>query len=206
MRSFVVHFFFVFQDIMWLVKSSWCVLWCSIHHISWVSDRCRSEFALWWFFVRKSCHSTGSFFFLVLTNRHSLSFHKFERQRFLFGVDNALFTCYWYLGVLSFWFQFFSVESCHFMCLSVMRFFSLQVFPFLITVSSWYYHFDVLIFILLFKSTGVAVVALANLRWCVFVSTKLSQIGSFHKLLVLATECFFSFDIFEIHSDAFWGC
>ena len=48
------------------------------------------------------------------------------------------------------------------------------------------------------------VVALANLRWSVFVSIKLSQIGSFHKLLVLATECFFSFDIFEIHSDAFW--
>ena len=48
------------------------------------------------------------------------------------------------------------------------------------------------------------IVALANLRWSVFVSIKLSQIGSFHKLLVLATECFFSFDIFEIHSDAFW--
>ena len=29
---------------------------------------------------------------------------------------------------------FFSVESCLFMCLSVMRFFSLQVFPFLISV------------------------------------------------------------------------
>ena len=29
----------------------------------------------------------------------------------------------------------FSVESCLFMCLPVMRFFSLQAFPFLITVS-----------------------------------------------------------------------
>ena len=61
-----------------------------------------------------------------------------------------------------------------------MRFFSLQVFPILITVSGWYYHFDVLFFIHLFKSTGVVVVALSNLRWIVFVSIKLSQIGSFH--------------------------
>ena len=39
----------------------------------------------------------------------------------------------------------------------------------------------------------------------IFVRKKLSsQIGSFHWLLVLATECFFSFDIFEIHRDIFW--
>ena len=101
--------FFVFQDIVWLVKSFWYVHCCSIHQVYCVCGRCRSEFALWWFFVRKSFrHSTGSFyFFLVLTTRHSLSFHKFERQRCFFGVDNALFTCYWYLGRLSFWFQFF---------------------------------------------------------------------------------------------------
>ena len=63
-----------------------------------------------------------------------------------------------------------------------------------------------LIFVLLFKSTSVAIVAPANLRWSDFVSIKLSQIGSFHYLLVLATECFFSFDIFEIPRDAFSGC
>ena len=97
-----------------------------------------------------------------------------------FGVENALLTCYWYLWVLSSWFQFFSVESCHFMFLSVMRFFLLQVFPFLIRVSGWYYLFDVLIFIHLFNSTGVVVAALANLRWSVYVSIKFSQIGSFH--------------------------
>ena len=43
-----------------------------------------------------------------------------------------------------------------------------------------------LIFVHLFKSTSVAIVALANLRWSDFVSIKLSQIGSFHYLLVLA--------------------
>ena len=62
-----------------------------------------------------------------------------------------------------------------------------------------------LISVLLFNSTRVAIVARAILRWSVFFSIKLSQIGSFHLLLVLATECFFSFDIFEIPSDAFWG-
>ena len=63
-----------------------------------------------------------------------------------------------------------------------------------------------LIFVHLFNSTSVAFVAMANLRWSDFVSIKLSQIGSFHYLLVLATECFFSFDIFEILRDAFSGC
>ena len=69
---------------------------------------------------------------------------------------------------LVFDFNFFFVESCHFMCLSVMRFF-------LVTSGSIFDHsvwlilfFDVLIFIHLFNSNGVVVVALANLRWCVF--------------------------------------
>ena len=62
-----------------------------------------------------------------------------------------------------------------------------------------------LIFVHLFNSTRVAIVALANLRWSDFISKKLSQIGSFHYLLVLATECFFTFDIFEIPRDAFSG-
>ena len=34
----------------------------------------------------------------------------------------------------------------------------------------------------------------------------LSQIDSFHGLLVLATECFLSFHMFEMHSDAFLVC
>ena len=92
------------------------------------------------------------------------------------------------------------------MCLSVMRFFSLKVLPFLITVTGLHSFFDVLIFVKLFNSTSVAIVALANSRWSVFVSIKLSQIGSFHYLLFLATDCFFNFDIFEIPRDAFSGC
>ena len=98
----------------------------------------------------------------------------------------------------------FSVEPCLFMCLSVMRVFSSQVLPFLITVSGWCYHFDVLIFfsfIQFYWGSGRCTSEFALER---FVSIKLSQNGSFHKLLVLATECFFIFDIFEIYSDAFW--
>ena len=65
MRSFVYNFFFfIFQDLVWLVKSSWCVHCCTIHQFFWVSDRCRSEFALWWFFVRKKLSQYWQFFFL----------------------------------------------------------------------------------------------------------------------------------------------
>ena len=63
-----------------------------------------------------------------------------------------------------------------------------------------------LIFVNLFNSTRVAIVALANLRWSDFVSIKLSQIGSFHYLLFLATECFFNFDMFQTPRDAFSEC
>ena len=62
-----------------------------------------------------------------------------------------------------------------------------------------------LIFVHLFNSTSVAIVALANSHCSDFISIKLSQIGSFHYLLVLATECFFNFDIFEEPRDAFSG-
>ena len=174
--------FFIFQDIMWLVKLSWCVHCCSIQQYYWVSYRCRSEFTLWWFFVRKQLLSQYWQFFLLF----GLDYQTFlvfinlrDRAAFLglimlFLLVDVTWEC------LIIVFSFFSVESCLFMCLSLMWFFSLQVFPFLITASGWYYHFNVLVFIHLFKLSGVAVVSLANLRWCVFVSTKLSQIGSFH--------------------------
>ena len=74
------------------------------------------------------------------------------------------------------------------------------------SVSGWHNCFDELIFIHLFNYTGVVVVAEADLRCGDFCSKKLSsQIGSFHELLVLATDCFFNFDIFEIHSDGVFG-
>ena len=52
-------------------------------------------------FEKKCRHSTGSFsFFLVLTTRHYLSFHKFERQWCLFGFGNTFIFCQGYLGRL----------------------------------------------------------------------------------------------------------
>ena len=89
------------------------------------------------FLSEKSCrHSTGSFsFFLVLTTRHSLSFDKFERQSCLLEVDNAFLLVDVTWECLIFHISFFSLESCLLMCLSVMRFFSLQVFPLMTKVS-----------------------------------------------------------------------
>ena len=89
------------------------------------------------FLSEKSCRqSTGSFsFFLVSTTRHSMSFHKFERQSCLFGVDKAFLLVDVSWECLIFDFRFFSMESTLFMCLSVMRFFVLQVSKFLNTVS-----------------------------------------------------------------------
>ena len=54
--------FFIFQDSVWLVKKSWWVRCCYNHQFYWVRDRCRSGFALWWFFVRRKLSSQiGSF-------------------------------------------------------------------------------------------------------------------------------------------------
>ena len=97
-----------------------------------------------------------------------------------FGVENALFTCYWYLGVLSSWFQFFFCGIMPFYVSISDAVFLVTSFSILIRVSGWYYLFAVLILIHLFNSTEVAVFALASLRWSVFFSIKSSQIGSFH--------------------------
>ena len=200
--------FFNFEDSVWLVKSTWCVNCCFIRQIYWVGDSCRSEFELWWFFVRKKIVVTVLAVFLsfwswlpdiiwVFTNLK-------DSGAFLgLVMPLKLVKGTWEGLIIDFT---FFLESCLFMCLSVMRFFSLHVFPCLITVTGWHSFFDLLIFVHIFNSTSVGIVALSNSRWSDFVSIKLSQIGSFHYLLVLATECFFSFDIFEIPSDAFSGC
>ena len=302
MRFFVVHFFFIFQDSVWLVKKSWCVHCCSIHRFYWPSDRCRRGFALWWFFVRKKLSSQiGSFhWLLVLATECFLSFDIFEIHSdnfmgcyYLLGLLTVhgstkflnLVLCFWnmsffvfipdaifcstiffsYFRTLCGWLSHFDAfiivpfiryiafvvvaeanlrcgdslsekvfvtvlavflsfwswlphipwvfinlkDSAAFLglimhCLFVIGTWKRLVFDFSFflwnhvilcvyqwcgfsrykwfhfwSVSGWYYIFDVLIFIPLFNSTVVVVVALANLRWTVFVSIKLSQIGSF---------------------------
>ena len=87
-------FFLIFQDIVWLVNSSWYFHWCSIHQFYWISGRCRSEFALWWFFVQKSCRQCWQFFSLFCLDYQTfLEFSQIWRTELLFGVDNAFFTC-----------------------------------------------------------------------------------------------------------------
>ena len=87
-------FFLIFQDIVWLVNSSWYFHWCSIHQFYWISGRCRSEYALWWFFVQKSCRQCWQFFFLFCLDYQTfLEFSQIWRTELLFGVDNAFFTC-----------------------------------------------------------------------------------------------------------------
>ena len=177
MRLFVVNIFSFFRSV-WLVKKSWCVHCCSNHRFYWLSDRCRSGFALWWSFSERSCrHSAGSFsFFLVLT---LLEFHKIERHSCFFGliVHFSLVKRTW--ECLVFNFSFFCGIVSFYVPISDAVFL-VTTFPFLIRVSGWYYLFDVLILFHLFNFTGVVVVALANLRWSVFVSKKISQFGSFH--------------------------
>ena len=94
------------------------------------------------------------------------------------------------------------------MCLSVMRFFSLQLSIFdhsvWLILSFSCAHFLYMDSVLL-GNWGSGRCASEFSLDC-FVSIKMSQTGSFHELLVLATECFFSFDIFKIHSEVFLNC
>ena len=101
--------FFIFQDIVWLVKLSWCVHCCSVQQLHWVSYRCGSEFALWWFFVRKKLSSQyWQFFFLFgLGFQTILELSQNWKSELLFWVDNAFSTCWCYLGVLNNWVHFF---------------------------------------------------------------------------------------------------
>ena len=100
------NFFFIFQDTVWLVKSSWCVHCCSIHQFYWVSDRCRSGSALWWFFVRKNLSSKLVVFTSVcswLLNVSSILTSLKYTATFL--VVNALWVvCWQFMGALRFWF------------------------------------------------------------------------------------------------------
>ena len=155
---------------------------CSIHQFYWVSDRCRSEFELWWYFVRKklSSHCWQSFFLFGIDYQTLLEFHKFERQSYLFGVDNAFLLVNGTCENLVFDFSFF-LRNHVFLCVYHWCGFSRYKFFHFWSLSGWHNCFDELIFIHLFNYTGVVVVAEADLRCGDFCSKKLSsQIGSFH--------------------------
>ena len=100
--------FFIFQDSVWPVKRSWCFHCCSIHQFYWVSDRCRSRFALWWFLSEKSCRHklvvSNSFWSWLLNVSSILTSLKYTAT--IFWVVNALWVCWRFMVVLSFWFCF----------------------------------------------------------------------------------------------------
>ena len=173
---------FIFRTVCGLLGHlSWCLQCCSIHKFTGLAIVAEATWHCGDFLFEKNCrHTTGNFsFFLVFTNRHSLSFHKFERQSCLFGLmmpcllvdgtwERLIIDFSIFCGIISF---YVSISDVVFLVTS---------FSILITVSDLYYHFDVLSFIHLSNLIGLVVVALANLRWSVFVLIKLSQIGSFH--------------------------
>ena len=108
--------FFIFQDIVWLAKHRDEFLVVSFISSAVLAIVAEANLRCGDFLSEKSCRqSTGSFsFFLVVTTRHSLSFHKFERQSYLFGLDNAIFfhCCYLFSIVATFLvliMQFFSI-------------------------------------------------------------------------------------------------
>ena len=135
MRSFVVQIFSFFRTV-WLVKSSWCVHCCSIHQFSWVSDRCRSGFALWYFLSEKSCRhklvASTSFWSWLLNASSILTSLKYAAL--LFWFVNALWVCWLFMGFLNF--GFYVSETCLFLCSSLMRFFVVQCF-FIFEDSVW---------------------------------------------------------------------
>ena len=163
-------FFFFFQDSVWLVKSSWCVHCCTIHKFFWVSDSCRSEFALWWFFVRKKLSSQyWQFFFLFRLDYQTILVFISLRDRAAFlGLIMRFFTCWCYLGLLNNCFQFF---FCGIMSFYV----SISDLVFLVTSFSIFDH---------------SVWLILSFRWAQFDSFIQFHWGSGHYTSEFELECF----------------
>ena len=128
--------FFIFQDSVWLVKKSWWVHCCSNHQFHWVSDRCRSGFVLWRFLSQESCRHklvvSTSFWSWLLNFPSVLTSLKYTAKVFL--VDNTLWVCWQFLGVLILWFWSLCFWNMSFLCLFLMRSFVVQIFSFSRTV------------------------------------------------------------------------
>ena len=176
--------FFIFQDSVWLVKRSWWVHCYSNHQLCWIGDRCRSRFALWWFFVRKKLSSQigSSHYLLVLATECFFSFDIFQNTQRLFWVVNALWVCWQFMGVLSFWFWslcFWNMSFFVFILNAIFCgtiFFIFQDFVWLVK-SSWCVHccsIHLFYWVSDLCRSGFGL-------WWFFVRKKLSsQIGSFH--------------------------
>ena len=77
-------------------------------------------------------------------------------------------------------FELYVSELCHFLCLFLMRSFVVQIFSFFRTLCVWLSHLDAYIVVPFISSTGLAIVAEAELRCGDFLSEKICR----HKLVV----------------------
>ena len=126
-----IIFFFIFQDSVWLVKKSWWVHCCSIHQFYWLSDRCRSRFALWSFFIRKNCRHklvVSTIFWSWLLNVSSVLTTKKIHCDIFFGLLKRCGQAGASWEYYVFDFGFYDSEICHFLCLFLMRSFVVQFF------------------------------------------------------------------------------
>ena len=98
--------FFIFQDSVWLVKKSWSVRCWSNPQFYSFSDPSRTGFALWRFFVQKSCRHklvvSTSFWSWLLNASSVLTSLKHAALLFLFVF--ALWVCWMFMGLLRFGF------------------------------------------------------------------------------------------------------
>ena len=141
--DFLWYEIFVFQDSVWLVKTSWCVNYSSIHQFYWVSDHRGSGFVLWWIFVRhKKCHKlvvSTSFWSWLLNVSSVLTSLKITATHF--WVDIALWVGWKFMWTLCFWFWSLCFWNMSFLCSYLMRFFVVLFFSFSRTVwqvkTSW---------------------------------------------------------------------
>ena len=180
---FCVTNFFIFQDIVWLVKPSWCVHYCSIHQFYWVSDRCRSGFAPWSFFIpKKNCRHklvVSTSVWSRLLNVYSV-LTSLKYAALFFWFVNALWVCWLFIGRLGFGFWYLCFWNMSFLCLFLMPSFVVQTFSFFRTLCGYLSHLDVLVIVQFISSTGLAIVAEADLLCGNFLSAKSCR----HKLVV----------------------
>ena len=99
-------YFFIFQDIVWLVKKFWWVDCCSNHQFYLISDRCRGGFALGDFFSEESCRQklvVSTSFWSWLLNASSV-LTSLKWAVLLFWFPNMFWVCWLFMGLLGFWF------------------------------------------------------------------------------------------------------
>ena len=115
---------------------------------------------------------------------------------------------------------FFVYEICHFLCLSLMRSSVVQVFSFFRTACGYLRNFDVFIVVPFINSTGLAIVAEADLCCGEFLSEKscchkmVVSNSSWYWLLNFSsiltslkyTATIFGFFIHRGHADCSWWC